>query len=82
MIWRIIGGIVLFLLGLPFVINTKWFMENFGSNAWAEAKLGAGGSWLFYKLIGIGLSLIGILLATGLLGGLLIGTVGKLFKPV
>jgi len=82
MIGRIIGGIVLALIGLPFVLKTRWFMENFGANAWAEAKLGPGGSWLFYKLIGVGFSLVGILLATGLLGGLLMGTVGQLFKSV
>jgi hypothetical protein len=81
MILRVIGGILLILAGLPFVLKTQWFLQNFGSVAWAEAKLGSGGTWLFYKLIGIGISLIGILMATGLLGGLLIGTVGRLFVP-
>ena len=79
--FRIIGGIILILLGLPFVLKTGWFMQNFGTVAWAEQKLGGGGSWLFYKLIGIAISLVGILMATGLLGGLLIGTVGRLFVP-
>lgn len=79
--FRIIGGIALILIGLPFVIKTGWFMQNFGVVAWAEQKLGGGGSWLFYKLIGVGISLIGILMATGLINGLLLGTVGKLFTP-
>ena len=80
-IGRIIGGIALFLLGIPFVLKTQWFLQNFGSIAWAEAKLGSGGTWTFYKLIGIGISIVGLLMATGLLGGLLIGTVGRLFVP-
>lgn len=80
-ILRILGGLALVAAGIPFVLKTSWFMENFGAVAWAEDKLGPGGSWLFYKLFGVGVSIIGMLLATGLLGGLLIGTVGKLFRP-
>lgn len=79
--FRIIGGILIIIAGLPFVLKTSWFMQNFGAVAWAEAKLGSGGSWLFYKLIGVGIIIVGLMLATDLLGGLLIGTVGKLFVP-
>jgi hypothetical protein len=79
--FRVIGGILLIIAGLPFVMKTDWFMQNFGSIAWAEQHMGGGGSWMFYKLLGILISLVGILMATGLLGGLLLGTVGKLFVP-
>jgi len=78
---RIFGGVALIIAGIPFVLWTQWFMENFGTVGWAEEKLGPGGSWLFWKLVGVGISIIGMLLATGLLGGLLIGTVGRLFVP-
>ncbi len=80
-ILRILGGLALVAAGIPFVLKTQWFMENFGAVSWAEDKLGPGGSWLFYKLVGIGISIIGLLLATGLMGGLLLNTVGALFRP-
>ena len=77
--FRVIGGLVVVAIGIPFVIKTQWFMQNFGAIAWAEQKLGGGGSWIFYKLLGILICTIGILLATGLMGSLLLGTVGRLF---
>jgi hypothetical protein len=66
-------------IGVVFVIKTEWFMQNFGRIPWAEEKLGD--SRLFYKLLGILISLIGIMLATNMLGGFLLATVGKLFVP-
>ena len=80
-ILRVIGGLVLAGFGVLPVVKTQWFVENFGSIEWAEQNLGSGGTWLFYKLLGVLLCIIGLLLATGLLGGLLLGTVGRLFLP-
>lgn len=77
---QFIIGLVASLAGLAIVLKTEWIIENFGTNAWAEDKLGtSGGSRLFYKLIGLIIILVGFLMMTGLFQGFLIGTVGKIF---
>lgn len=69
-------------IGTLLVIKSEWFLQNFGKVQWAEEKLGMdGGTRLFYKLLGVIICLVGIMMATGLLGPALIGTVGKLFLP-
>lgn len=74
----IIGAIIA-LVGVGMVLKTEWLIENIGSSAWAEAKLGtSGGSRMFYKLIGLGLIFIGFMLITNLFQGFLEGTIGKL----
>ncbi len=79
---RILGGVALMAIGTVFVIKSEWLLRNFGTVAWAEEHLGfEGGSRLFYKLLGVLVAIIGILMATGLLGGLLLATVGRLFLP-
>lgn len=79
---RVIGGIALIFVGCLFVIKTEWFLQNFGKIDWAEQNLGLdGGSRLFYKLLGIIIIIAGMMMATGMLGGVLVGTIGKLFVP-
>lgn len=73
-------GILMILIGVGVILKTEWIIENFGTNAWAEAKLGtSGGSRLLYKLIGLALIFFGFLLVTNLFQGFLMGTIGKLF---
>ena len=75
-------GIILVLVGAGMVMKTEWLIENFGTNAWAEEKLGYnGGSRLLYKIIGIVLIFVGFLLITNLFEGFLVGTVGKVLVP-
>ena len=70
-------------LGAIIVIKTEWFVQNFGTSEWAEAHMGtSGGTRLLYKLIGVGIIVIAMLAMAGLLGGLIMGTVGKLFGGV
>ncbi len=77
---QIIIGIVASLLGLGIVLKTEWIIENFGTNSWAEDKLGtSGGSRLFYKLLGLIIILVGFMLITGLFQGFIMGTIGKIF---
>jgi len=72
-------GIIFVLVGVAFILKTEWFIQNFGTNAWAEDKLGtSGGSRLMYKLLGIISIFIGFLSITNMLQGFLLGTVGKL----
>ncbi len=52
--------------GIFLVIKTEWFINNFGRLAWFEEKLGSeGGSRLGYKLIGIIVLIVGIIILTG-----------------
>lgn len=75
-------GILAILAGVGMVLKTEWLIQNFGTNAWAEDKLGYnGGSRLFYKIIGCCVIFIGFLLITNLFGGFLAGTVGKVLVP-
>jgi hypothetical protein len=68
------------LIGVLLVLKTEWFVQNFGSNAWAEEKLGtSGGTRLLYKLIGIAFIFFGFLAITNLLNSFLVGTLGKIF---
>lgn len=79
---HILIGIVAALVGVALVIKTEWFIQNFGSNAWAEEKFGfSGGTRLMYKTIGILLIFFGFLAITNLYEGFLMGTVGKLLIP-
>ncbi len=73
-------GLLAIALGIVLVIKTEWFLENFGVNTWAEEHLGtSGGSRLMYKLIGLAIIFIAMMGLTGLLGGFIMGTVGRLF---
>lgn len=61
--------------------KANWLYENFGGVEWAEAKFGLyGGSRIFYKLMGILIIVVGLLAMTGLLGPVIMGTIGKLFR--
>lgn len=64
-------------LGSLLVIYTEWFIQNFGTSSWAEAK-GIGSRFL-YKLVGLGIILISLLGISGLLGKMILGIFGSLF---
>lgn len=73
-------GIIAIALGVVLILKTEWFVENFGSIAWAEQHLGTeGGTRLMYKLIGIAMIALSVMGMTGLLGEIIIGSFGKLF---
>ncbi|MBI2436216.1 MAG: hypothetical protein HYV41_00490 [Candidatus Magasanikbacteria bacterium] len=77
--WTYIFGSLIIVLGALMVIKTPWFVENFGHSEWAEAHLGSGGTYLFYKILGI-VFIVGSLMAmTGLLGKVFLRFFGRLF---
>ena len=77
---KIFGGLIIGGLGFLMIWKTSWIVQNFGNNAWAEAKLGSsGGTRLMYKFLGLIAMIFGMLMITGLSEGLLMGTIGKLF---
>lgn len=81
--------LVVFLIGLGVVMvwKTSWFLDFFGRVPWAERYLGSGygaglgGSWSWYKLLGI-LVIVGALLyMTGLLEILLVKIFSGFIPP-
>jgi hypothetical protein len=73
-------GTLAIALGVAMIIKTEFFVQNFGSIAWAEQHLGSdGGSRLLYKLIGIAIIFIALLGMTNWLGPLILKGVGGLF---
>jgi len=78
---KIIGGLIITAIGFLMIWKTDWIVQNFGHNAWAEAKLGSsGGTRIMYKFIALILMFFGMLMITGLSDEFLMGTVGKLFN--
>lgn len=62
----IFAGLIIIAGGVFLVLKTEWFINNFGRIAWFEAKLGTeGGSRLGYKLVGIFLIFLGVIVMTG-----------------
>ena len=74
------AALVAIVVGMFLIIKTEWFIENFGTNSWAEEHMGtSGGTRLFYKLVGLAMIVFAMLGVTGLLGNLIMATFGKLF---
>ena len=74
-------GLVIAAVGALVTIKANWFYENFGSIPSADKYLGTeGGSRLAYKLIGILIAIVGFLIMTNLIEGVLLG-LSKLLVP-
>ncbi len=71
-------GILSIVLGAVLVIKTSWFVENFGTSAWAEAHFG-GGTYTWYKLVGMIIIVVAMLVMTGLFGPIFLNIFGRLF---
>ena len=69
---NIIAGFIIFVLGTLMIIKSEWLLENFGRIEFFERKLAtSGGSRLGYKLFGLLIVFIGILIFTNLIGNFL-----------
>lgn len=69
---NIILGLILLVVGAIIVIKSEGMLSAFGRIGFFEKHLGfEGGSRLGYKLIGMFISFIGILIMTNLIGGFL-----------
>ena len=73
-------GTLAIILGIVLVIKTEWFVQNFGTSAWAEAHMGtSGGTRLMYKLIGLIFVFGSLMVMTGAFGRIFLGLFGRLF---
>jgi len=64
-LYRIILFIVLLPLGIYFIAKSETMVRIFGHNDMAERYLGSGGSYLFWKLLGIVCIILAVLFLTG-----------------
>ena len=77
---RILLGLVIVGLGFLVTWKTQPIVDILGYSAWAEQKLGSGGTYTLYKLIGVIIIFIGIAVMVQLHEALL-GTVAGFFVP-
>lgn len=78
---KIILGAIIIAVGALMVVKSEWLLNNFGRIAWFDDKLGTeGGSRLGYKLIGILVIFIGILVFTNMIGSFLTWMLSPLTK--
>jgi ABC-type dipeptide/oligopeptide/nickel transport system permease component len=75
-ILRVLFGIVVMVMGYFIVMKSETVFSWFGRIDWAEEKLGAGQSRLFYKLVGILVAFTGIFIATNIISDILSGFTG------
>ncbi|MFZ5845059.1 MAG: hypothetical protein ACOY0S_01155 [Patescibacteria group bacterium] len=72
-------GLVGIIFGFFLIWKADWIVENIGRTNWAEEHLGSeGGSRIFYKLIGLGVIILGFLFMFGFVGDI----VTAIFKPI
>ena len=80
MIGRVLLGLAMVGVGAVITIYANKIYEAMGPMAWAEEHLGTeGGTRLMYKLIGIGLAVLGFMVATNLLTSLIISILSAIF---
>lgn len=72
-------GIAVIALGIMMTIKSDSFVSAFGRSAWAEEHLGGGGTYTFYKLLGIAFVFLSLMGMTGIIEKIMLGTFGKLF---
>lgn len=82
----IIVGIILVIAGTLSVLFSQKIYESFGHIAWAEDKLGSGGSLTFIRLVGVAVIIFGFMLWFGifqfLFGGIIETLFGGLREPL
>jgi len=76
----IIFGLVALVVGLFLVIKTDSMLDMFGRVGFFEKHLGAGGSRLGYKLVGIFVIFLGILSVTGSIEGFILWVLSPLIS--
>lgn len=77
---QIILGIIIVFVGFSFVSKSETLLNTFGRIGFFENHFGNGGSRLGYKLIGIIICFIGMLIMTNMIGGFLEWVLSPLLK--
>jgi hypothetical protein len=78
---HIIYGIIMFGLGIAATVKSESLLNAFGRVGFFEQYLGSeGGSRLGYKLLGLLIAFIGIMIMTGLIDGFMTWLVSPLVR--
>lgn len=80
MFTRILIGLAITALGFLFVWKTDLFYSMLGSVPWADRTFGGGGTRLFYKLLGVAIIMVGVMVMTNLFDILIGGFIRTLFN--
>ncbi len=78
-LFRIIVGVLIDLVGLFFIFRSETLLDFLGPIDMIDAKLGGGGTRLFYKIVGTVIVIAGFLYMTNLWDAFLGATLGSLF---
>ena len=62
---RILIFLGCFGVGMSFIVKTLPWVNLLGKSAWAEQHLGGGGTYTMWKLIGIIIIIVGLLIMAG-----------------
>lgn len=76
---RILVGLAIMVLGSSMVWKTPFYLQILGRNWWAEKNFGPGGTRFFYKLVGIAITVLGIMVVTDLFDSIVGGFITGLF---
>jgi len=76
--WRVILGLIIGTVGFFMIYRTTWFQGITGRIAWAEQKLGGGGTHTFLKILGVLIIFLGIFIVSGIINDIL-GAFANLF---
>lgn len=68
---RVPLGLAIMVVGFLIVKKTNVVISWFGRVPFAEDKFGEGGSYFFYKLLGVLISFLGIFIATNIVNDML-----------
>ncbi|MDA0208512.1 MAG: hypothetical protein O3B64_03895 [bacterium] len=66
MIARILIGLLISVMGILMAWQTTWVLELFGRIPFAERTFGPGGTRLYYKLLGVLVTIFGFIIMTNL----------------
>jgi predicted metal-binding membrane protein len=77
-----IVGILMIVVGFLMVWKSFSLLKTFGRIDWAEEKWGTGASNLLYKLLGLMLITIGIMIFANLLGPSFMSNFGSFFSAI
>jgi hypothetical protein len=74
----IIQGLLGMLLGFLIIVFRPRIKDFTGDIGFAERYLGAGGTWTFLLLLGLGIFVLSLMWATGSLQSFMTGTFGSM----
>lgn len=80
-ILRVLLGIAVMAVGGGIVYKTDLLRSWLGNVDWAEEHLGSGGTRLFYKLAGVMVCFIGIMITTNMISDILNGIASIFVHP-